>query len=82
MWCVHSNRELDCKGVLERSTSTGSLPADVPWGSFVTHSFLPRVGEKRMRDERPPKDACGEAGQREVGPFPFVYALTLTNLYC
>ena len=23
-----------------------SLPADVLWGSFVTHSFLPHVGEK------------------------------------
>ena len=35
-----------------------------------------------MRDERPPKDACGEASQREVGPFPFVYALTLTSAKC
>ena len=24
-----------------------SLPADVLWGSFVTHSFLPHVGETR-----------------------------------
>ena len=31
-----------------------SLPADVLWGSFVTHSF-------RMRDKRTPKDVCGEA---------------------
>ena len=31
-----------------------SLPADVLWGSFVTHSFLPK---------RPPKDVCGEATQ-------------------
>ena len=37
-----------------------SLSADVLWGSFVTHSFLP-VGEKWMRDERTPKDVCGEA---------------------
>ena len=22
------------------------LPADVLWGSFVTHSFVPHVGEK------------------------------------
>ena len=29
----------------------GSLPADVLWGSFVTHSFLPNE----------PKDVCGEA---------------------
>ena len=38
-----------------------SLPADVLWGSFVTHSFLPHVGEKWMRDKRTPKDVCGEA---------------------
>ena len=31
-----------------------SLPADVLWGSFVTHSFLPR-------DKRTPKDVCREA---------------------
>ena len=37
-----------------------NLPADVLWGSFVTHSFLP-VGEKWMRDKRTPKDVCGEA---------------------
>ena len=37
-----------------------SLPADVLWGSFVTHSFL-SVGEKWMRDKRTPKDVCGEA---------------------
>ena len=37
-----------------------SLPADVLWGSFVTHSFLP-VGEKWMRDKRTLKDVCGEA---------------------
>ena len=36
---------------------TSSLPADVLWGSFVTHS----VGEKWMRDKRTPKDVCGEA---------------------
>ena len=40
----------------------GSLPADVLWGSFVTHSFLPNGW---MRDERTPKDICGEA--REGG---------------
>ena len=33
-----------------------SLPADVLWGSFVTHSFLPHVG-----NERTLKDVCGEA---------------------
>ena len=33
-----------------------SLPADVLWGSFVTHSFL-----KGMRDKRTLKDVCGEA---------------------
>ena len=34
-----------------------SLLADVLWGSFVTHSFLPprTKGEKRIRDERTPK---------------------------
>ena len=40
------------------------LPADVLYGSFVTHSFLPQgpsVGEKWMRNERTPKDVCGEA---------------------
>ena len=31
-----------------------SLPSDVLWGSFVTHSF-------RMRDKRTPKDVCREA---------------------
>ena len=36
------------------------LPADVPWRSFVTHSFLPHW-EKWMRDERTPKDVCAEA---------------------
>ena len=30
-----------------------SLPADVLWGSFVTHSF-------RTRDEQTPKEVCGE----------------------
>ena len=34
-------------------TGHSSLPADVLWGSFVTHSFL--------RDKRTPKDVCGEA---------------------
>ena len=33
-----------------------SLPADVRWGLFVTHSF-----EKWMRDKRTPTDVCGEA---------------------
>ena len=37
----------------------GSLPADVLWGSFVTHSFL--VMEKWMRDKGTPKDVCGKA---------------------
>ena len=32
--------------------SLSSLPADVLWSSFVTHS---------MRDKRTPKDVCGEA---------------------
>ena len=41
-----------------------SLPADVLWGSFVTHSFLP-VGEKWMRDKRTRKDVCGEATKAE-----------------
>ena len=40
-----------------------SLPADVLWGSFVTHSFLPHGGEKRMRDKRTPKDVCGKANK-------------------
>ena len=39
-----------------RDSSATSLPADVLWGSFVTHSFL-----KWMRDKRTPKDVCGEA---------------------
>ena len=43
--------------------ATCSLPADVPWGSFVTHSF----GEKWMRDERAPRDVCGEAKLRANG---------------
>ena len=33
-----------------------SLPADVLWGSFVTHSFM-----KGMRDKRTLKDVCVEA---------------------
>ena len=33
-------------------TTAISLPADVLWGSFVTHSFLPQTN---------PKDVCGEA---------------------
>ena len=47
--------------------SVASLPADVRWGSFVTHSFLPHgvemgdVGEKWMRDKRTPTDVWGEA---------------------
>ena len=32
-----------------------SLPKDVRWGSFVTHSFLPHG------DKRTPTDVCGEA---------------------
>ena len=39
-----------------RDSSATSLPADVLWGLFVTHSFL-----KWMRDKRTPKDVCGEA---------------------
>ena len=42
----HKNRIYDCF----------SLPADVLGGSLVTHSFLPHG-----RDERTPKDVCGEA---------------------
>ena len=40
-----------------------SLSANVLWGSFVTHSFLPHVGDKWMRDKRTPKDVCGEANK-------------------
>ena len=50
-----------------QSRSKNSLPADVLWGSIVTHSFLPHrqsVGEKWMRDKRTPKDVCGEANQK------------------
>ena len=43
-----------------------SLPADVLWGLFVTHSFLPPVWEKWMRDERTPKDVCREARNASV----------------
>ena len=32
-----------------------SLPAEVLWGSFVTHSFLPHRREKWMRDKQTPK---------------------------
>ena len=32
-----------------------TLPKDVRWGSFVTHSFLPQG------DKRTPTDVCGEA---------------------
>ena len=35
-----------------------SLPADVLWGSFVTHSFNECVTNG---DKRTPKDVCGEA---------------------
>ena len=41
-----------------QKTGNISLPADVLWGLFVTHSFL---GEKWMRDKQTPKDVCGEA---------------------
>ena len=48
-----------------------SLPVDVLWGSFATHSFLPlSVGEKWMRDERAPKDVCGEAMVAVKSCFP------------
>ena len=43
------------------NNSNNSLPADVLWGSFVTPSFLPHVGEKWTRDKRTPKDVCGKA---------------------
>ena len=44
----------------------GSLPADVLWGSFVTHLLKTSFGVRLsriywMRDERTPKDLCGEA---------------------
>ena len=42
---------------------SGSLPADVFWGSFVTHSFLPH---KRT------KDVCGEASDQAV-LLPFLF---------
>ena len=43
-----------------------SLPADVLWGSFVTHSggevkSSCFIESPRMRDKRTPKDVCGEA---------------------
>ena len=44
------------------SMEQASLPTDVLWGLFVTHSFL-SVGEKWMRDEQTPQDVCGEATQ-------------------
>ena len=34
-----------------------SLPADVRWGSFLMHLFLPYG----IHDKRTPKDVCGEA---------------------
>ena len=49
-----------CSGIRTICDST-SLPADVRWGSVVTHSFLPHVGEKWVRDNRTPTDVCGEA---------------------
>ena len=39
-----------------------SFPADVLWGSFVTHSFSSlSVGYNLMLDKRTQKDVCGEA---------------------
>ena len=46
---------------IEGNSCLFSLPADVLWGSFVTHSF--------MRDKRSPKDVCGEATVCSVGLF-------------
>ena len=52
-----------------------SLPADVLWGSFVTHSFLPH-----MRDKRTPKDVCGEAISTAVNALSFTSGHLLTVL--
>ena len=39
----------------DKNRSWGSIPSDILWGSFVTHSF------KWMRDKRTPKDVWGDA---------------------
>ena len=63
LWWYHVNKYRAMRGnrnQLAPGRPGVSLPADVLWGSFVTHSFLPR-GEKWMRDKRTLKDVCGEA---------------------
>ena len=54
---------MDCFHVFIRGLQRPSLPADVLWGSFVRHSFLP---QKWMRDERTPKDICGKASRDQL----------------
>ena len=44
------NNDTKTVTVLFTGAEQGSLPADVGWGSFVTHSFI-----------SPPTDVCGEA---------------------
>ena len=55
-WSVRKGREIGHFGLWN------SLPADVLWGSFVTHS----LGEKWMRDKRTPKDVRGEAIRKKA----------------
>ena len=53
-----------------------SLPADVLWGSFVTHSFLPHGQCKRT-----PKDVCGEAIQQQVTALDLLISFQLIILH-
>ena len=48
------------KLLFKSATHASSLPADVRWGSFDTHS------SKCMRDKRTPTDVCGEASMLDA----------------
>ena len=50
-------------------------------GSLVTHLFLPHVGEERMRDERTPKDLCGEASFRAFAKIALAFRSVSFLLY-
>ena len=54
---ISDRKQFQCLNIVFNRKARLSLPTDVLWGSFVTHSFLPQW----MRDKRTPKDVCGEA---------------------
>ena len=55
-------RSRGCGRKVPQGLKKVSLPADVLWGSFVTHSW--------MRDKRTPKDVCGEVTKRSHSSRP------------